>query len=149
MYLTPEEVWERAQIGETVGPIIWEIPREEQEALLDALDNDHPWYRRCSPFGPPVFFPVFLQALYHQLLETRFAWSFPVAAKMEIETLQPCRVDSRFTGRMRVADKQERRGGRYLVTETIVADEAGTIVLRIRNTTLVNAAALYQRGVRR
>lgn len=143
--MTSEEAWERVPVGDTMGPLTLQVSWEEQEIRLDALDNHHPWYRKTSPFGGPIFFPIFLQALYYELRGSKYIWERSVAAKMEIQTLKPCRVDTRFHGTLTVVEKYERRGGHYLVTETSVTDEAGETVAKIRNTTLLNPSAMFRK----
>lgn len=143
--MTSEEAWDRVPVGDRMGPLPLELSREEQEIRLDALDNHHPWYRQTSPYGPPVFFPIFLQALYYDLRGSKYVWHRSVAAKMQIETLRPCDPSTRFTGTLEVVDKYERRGGRYLVTETCIHDEEGNLVARIRNTTLLNPTEVFRK----
>jgi acyl dehydratase len=119
------------------------MPREEQDIRLDALGTSHPWYREVSPFGRPIFLPTFFLTLYFDVQETKYLIPRMVLAKAELDTLRPCAVDSRFMATLRVKDKYERRGGRYLVTETEFDDEEGERVARLRMTFLLNPAHVY------
>jgi hypothetical protein len=141
--LDSEEAWDRLVLGDTTGPVAVAMPREEQDLRLDALATSNPWYRGVSPFGAPVFLPTFFLTLYFDVQETRYLIPRMVLAKADLETLRPCAVDSRFVATLRITDKYERRGGRYLVTETEFDDEAGERVARLRMTFLLNPAHVY------
>jgi hypothetical protein len=131
-------------VGQTLGPLRWAVPAEVQAARLAALEATHPCLRGDAP-GGPLLLPVFLEDLYYALAETRWDWGLPVAAKLEVESVRPCPAGATVWGTLRVVDRYERRGGRYVATELEVTDEAGAPLARLRNVTLLNPDAVYRR----
>jgi len=142
--LRSDAVWDRIPIGETIGPQAMSLSLEEQEIRLDALDNHHPWYRQASPLGGPVFFSPFLMNLHFDLIATRYLIRRGVHAKMQWQSFCACDPTSTFICTWRVLDKYEKRGGRYLVTETEFCLETGELAAKVINHTLLNPDDLFQ-----
>ena len=61
--MTGTELWESVQAGQSLGQLQASMSWEEQELRLDALDNLHPWFRQCSPYGEKIMDPFVMVRL--------------------------------------------------------------------------------------
>jgi len=120
--------YDTIEVGQDFGP--WKYPLKERIARhLEAVENEHPWHRERSPWGPPVAPPSILGNAALRFLDS----IAPVPpgtlhAKHEIETTAALRVDRQPVGYGRFTDKYEKRGRRWFVFETRWRDETGLII---------------------
>ena len=120
--------YDTIEVGQDFGPSKYPL-KERIARHLEAVENEHPWHRERSPWGPPVAPPSILGNAALRFLDS----ISPVPpgtlhAKHEIETTAALRVDRQPVGYGRFTDKYEKRGRRWFVFETRWRDETGLII---------------------
>lgn len=126
--------------GQTYGPYKYPL-KERIGRHLDAVENQHPWHRERSPWGPPVAPPAVLGNAALRFID--FIAPLPpgtLHAKQEIETEAALRLDRQPIGYGKFAEKYERRGRRWFVFEARWRDETGLIIGHTRTTMAFQAA---------
>ncbi|MDO8615468.1 MAG: MaoC family dehydratase [Dehalococcoidia bacterium] len=114
------------------GP--WKYPLKDRiDRYLQAVENQHPWHRERSPWGPPVAPPAILGNAALRFIDS----IAPVPpgtlhARQEIETAAALRRDRRLIGYGEFVEKYEKRGRRWFVFEARWRDETGLIIGRSR-----------------
>jgi acyl dehydratase len=126
--------YERIEVGKDYGPYRYPLA-DRIGRYLEAVENEHPWHRERSPWGPPVAPPTVLAAASLRFIDT----VAPVPpgtlhAKQELFTSAATRLDRTPIGYGRFAEKYERRGRRWFVFEIRWRDETGLILGRTRTT---------------
>lgn len=101
------------ELDREYGP--FEYPwRERIERYLMAVDNEHPWHRDGSPWGPPVAPPTILGNATLRFLDS----IAPVPpgtlhARFDLEIGNALRRDRELVGYGKFVDKYERNGRRW------------------------------------
>ena len=113
------------EVGREFGP--WTYPLSERIGRhLEAVENNHPWHRERSPWGPPAAPPAILGNATLRFIDS----IGPVPpgtlhVKQELEINNALRQDRRLIGYGRFGEKYERRGRRWFVFEARFRDESG------------------------
>lgn len=136
--------YDTVPLGEEVGPFRYLLPPDFNDRRLPTL-GVHDKSCLLDVDGREVAEPSVLCGQHTWTLRRRFHWFGSVHAKCEIEYLLPVHVGSAIEVRSVIAEKYERRGGRYVVflLETRRAD--GELACRVRNTMLLNFAEVQAR----
>lgn len=138
--MTGTELWESVQAGQSLGQLQASMSWEEQELRLDALDNLHPWFRQCSPYGEKIMDPFVMVRLAPQLVREALPHeSRAVYSRYSVELKRPVLTTSTLTVTGRIAEKYEKRGGKYIRYEIDFLSEDGEHVMRVGFHTLLNA----------
>lgn len=144
--MTGSELWEKVEIGQPLGRLTASISRVEYECQLEGLDNRHPWFTECSPYGEPLLDPFVLIRLAPRLVRESLPHeSRAVYASYGVELLRPILPTSEITVSGRIANKYEKRGGKYIHYEVDFSAEDGEPVMKVSFHTLVNAAEVLER----
>ncbi len=126
--------WDSIDLERRYGPYNYPLA-DRIGRYLEAIENNHPWHRERSPWGPPVAPPTILAAASLRFLDT----IAPVPpgtlhARQELETAAALRLDRRPIGYGRFTLKYERRGRRWFEFEIRWRDETGLILAHTRTT---------------
>jgi acyl dehydratase len=126
--------YEGIDTGAEYGPFKYPLA-DRIERYLEAVENQHPWHRERSPWGPPVAPPTVIAAASLRFIDT----VAPVPpgtlhAKQELFTSAATRLDRTPIGYGQFVEKYERRGRRWFVFEIRWRDETGLILGRTRTT---------------
>ncbi len=122
--------FETIEIGREAGPFKYPI-KDYVQPYLAATDNHHEWYRRRSPWGPPVAPISIVSDAAIRFLRQEFSIpANPVVAEQQISFHTPLRQDRTLVGYGRFTSKRllEDRGN--LVFEVRFRDEVGLLVSR-------------------
>ena len=132
--MADELSYEAIEIGKNYGPYKYPLA-DRLPRILEAIENEHPWHRGRSPWGPSVAPPTVLGNASLRFIDT----IGPVPpgtlhARQEIDTDAALRVDRQPIGYGHFIEKYERRGRRWLVFEARWRDETGLILGHTRTT---------------
>ncbi|MEX0683245.1 MAG: MaoC family dehydratase [Dehalococcoidia bacterium] len=126
--MADELSYDAIEVGKTYGP--WKYPLADRIArYLEAIENEHPWHRERSPWGPAVAPPSVLGLAAMRFLDS--VGPVPpgtLHAKQEIETSAALRLDRQPAAYGKFIDKYEKRGRKYFVFEARFRDETGLII---------------------
>ncbi len=131
----PEDLsYEGIVLGKQYGPYYYPL-QDRIARILEATENEHPWHRARSPWGPPVAPPSALGNICMRFID----WIAPVPpgtlhVKQEIETQAALRLDRHPLGYGKFVEKYERRGRRWAVFEARFRDETGLLIGHGRTT---------------
>jgi acyl dehydratase len=131
----PEDLsYEGIELGKRYGPYYYPL-QDRIARVLEATENEHPWHRARSPWGPPVAPPSVLGNICMRFID----WIAPVPpgtlhARQDIETLAALRLDRHPLGYGKFVEKYERRGRRWAVFEARFRDETGLLIGHGRTT---------------
>jgi N-terminal half of MaoC dehydratase len=133
-------------IGEKLGP--WSItvtPELVQEYCEDWDDHNPMYLTGTSDGAPPIVPPAFMAGLFcFRLLGMKYQAGATIGAQTEHENLCPARVGTTLTAEGHIAGKYIKRGLEYVVVESTVRDEAGTLVRRSRDHILLSLERVSQ-----
>ena len=126
--------WDSIDTEQRYGPYKYPLA-DRIGRYLEGIDNNHPWHRGRSPWGPPVAPPTVLAAASLRFIDT----IAPVPpgtlhARQELDIAAALRLDRRPIGYGQFVEKYERRGRRWFVFEIRWRDETGLILGRTRTT---------------
>ena len=130
----PDLSYDAIEPGKEYGPYYYPLA-DRILPLLDATENQHPWYREKSPWGPPVAPPSLLGVACMRFID----WIAPIPpgvlhAKQDVEMLAALRHDRRPLAYGTFVEKYEKRGRRWCVFEARFRDETGIIIGHGRTT---------------
>jgi acyl dehydratase len=129
--------YETIPVGQVVGPVAYVVPRDFNRRRLAAFSGRDMSECFRTEEGE-LAEPSFLYGQHSWVMRRRFSWAGSVHAKCDVELAAPVRPGDTIHVTGRIADKYERRGGRYAVFEmTTVADD-GRLVCTVRNSMLLN-----------
>jgi acyl dehydratase len=122
------------ELGKQYGPYYYPL-QDHIARILEATENQHPWHRARSPWGPPVAPPSILGNVCMRFID----WIAPVPpgtlhARQDIETQAALRLDRHPMGYGKFVEKYERRGRRWAVFEARFRDETGLLIGHGRTT---------------
>jgi len=120
--------YEGIEMNREYGPYKYPL-RERIERHLEAVENEHPWHRERSPWGPPVAPPSMLGNMGMRFLDV--VGPVPpgtLHAKQEIETVSAIRLDRKPIGYGVFREKYEKRGRKWFTFESRWRDETGLIL---------------------
>lgn len=121
--------YEAVSIGEEFTSDDLLVKPEDVDTYAYAVDDHHPWFMEDSPFGGRIAHPTLLGNQALLMRHSRYIVPAGLHAKMQFEFLEPVRVGMRVRSYGRVADKYEKRGRHYMVTEFETRDEESGAVL--------------------
>ena len=134
----------RELIGKQYGDVPFEVERERVVQFADAIGDDDPRYRSEEPVAPPTFPTVLQIATGGQIVldpELGLDYSRVVHGEQEYVIERPIRAGDRLIARPRIADIYAKGPNEFLVTETIVRDERGDVVVRGLSTLISRGTA--------
>jgi acyl dehydratase len=120
--------YESIEMNREFGPYKYPL-KERIVRHLDAVENEHPWHRGRSPWGPPVAPPAILGNMAMRFLDV--VGPVPpgtLHAKQDIETVSALRLDRQPIGYGVFTEKYEKRGRKWFTFETKWRDETGLIL---------------------
>ncbi len=126
--MTTDLTYDAIELGRDYGP--WRYPLQDRiQRHLEAVENEHPWHRQRSPWGPPVAPPAVLGNATLRFIDS----IAPVPpgtlhAKQELELGNALRLDRRLIAYGRFVEKYERRGRLWFVFEARFRDESGLMI---------------------
>lgn len=124
-------------VGQAVGPFAYVVPRDFNQRRLAALSGRD--LSACFRTEDGEFAePSFLYGQHSWVMRRHFSWAGSVHAKCDVALEGPVRPGDRIHVTGRIADKYERRGGRYAVFEMATVDDDGRPVCTVRNSMLLN-----------
>lgn len=129
--------YETIPVGQVVGPFAYVVPRDFNRRRLAAFsgqDLSACFRTEAGEFAEPSF----LYGQHSWVMRRHFSWAGSVHAKCDVELEAPVRPGDRIHVTGRIADKYERRGGRYAVFEMTTVDDDGQLVCTVRNSMLLN-----------
>lgn len=129
--------YETIPVGHVVGPIAYSVPGDFNKRRLAAFSGQD--LSECFSTAEGEFAePSFLYGQHSWVMRQHFSWAGSVHAKCDVALEAPVRPGDRIHVTGRIADKYERRGGRYAVFEMTTVDNGGRLVCTVRNSMLLN-----------
>jgi len=129
--------YETIPIGQVVGPFAYVVPLDFNERRLAAFSGRD--LSDCVTAEHGDFAePSFLYGQHSWVMRKHFSWAGSVHAKCDVDLEAPVRPGATIHVTGRIADKYERRGGRYAVFEMTTIDDSGQLVCTVRNSMLLN-----------
>jgi hypothetical protein len=122
----------RDLIGKEYGEVEFTVERDRIVQFADAIGDGDPRYRSEDPIAPPTFPTVMQIATGGQVVldpELGLDYSRVVHGEQEYVIERPLRAGDRLTATPRIADIYAKGPNEFLVTETIVRDEGGEVVV--------------------
>jgi acyl dehydratase len=129
--------YETIAVGQVVGPFAYVVPRDFNQRRLAAFSGQDlsEWFRaEEGEFAEPSF----LYGQHSWVMRRHFSWAGSVHAKCDVELAVPVRPGDRIHVTGRIADKYERRGGRYAVFEMATVNDDERRICTVRNSMLLN-----------
>ncbi len=120
--------YDAIEMNREFGPYKYPL-KERIERHLEAVENQHPWHRDRSPWGPPVAPPAILGNMGMRFLDQ--VGPVPpgtLHAKQEIEIVSAIRLDRQPIGYGVFTDKVEKRGRKRFTFDSKWRDETGLIL---------------------
>jgi acyl dehydratase len=124
----PDLSYEAIEMNREFGPYKYPL-RDRIERYLEATENNHPWHRDRSPWGPPVAPPSILGNMAMRFLDQ--VGPVPpgtLHAKQAFEVVSALRLDRQPIGYGVFTAKEEKRGRKWFTFETKWRDETGLIL---------------------
>ena len=134
----------RDLIGKQYADVEFAVERERIVQFADAIGDDDERYRSEEPIAPPTFPTVLQIATGGQIVldpELQLDYSRVVHGEQEYEIERPLRAGDRLTATPRIADIYSRGPNEFLVTETIIRDDGGSVVVTGRSTLISRGTA--------
>lgn len=127
-------VYEELEVGEELPTLELVIEDDTQGRYLVAVQDDNPWYYRESPWGSPITHHSTLDGSPMTAAQRRYEYPFGwVHAKQDTEFINPLPLGKPVRVISRIADKYQRRGRGYVVIESLIIDQDGVEIMRLRN----------------
>lgn len=129
--------YETIPVGHVVGPMAYVVPRDfnhRRLASFSGQDLSECFRAEESEFAEPSF----LYGQHSWVMRRHFSWAGSVHAKCDVALEAPVRPGDRIHVTGRIADKYERRGGRYAVFEMTTVDDDERPICTVRNSMLLN-----------
>ena len=129
--------YETIPVGQVVGPFAYVVPRDFNQRRLAAFSGQD--LSECFRAEEGEFAePSFLYGQHSWVMRRHFSWAGSVHAKCDVAIESSVRPGDRIHVTGRIADKYERRGGRYAVFEMATVDDDGRPICSVRNSMLLN-----------
>lgn len=127
-------------VPDELGPVSYTVTQDDVEEFLKRVGDPNPWYREDSPFGGPIVPPTYTAGDYTKLLGTKYSAYDVVHTHAAHEYMTPVRVGDILTAKGVLVEKYIRRGREYIVVDSATTNQNGEVVVKSRNTWLVNAS---------
>jgi acyl dehydratase len=129
--------YETIPVGQVVGPFAYVVPHDFNQRRLAAFSGRN--LSDCFAGEHGEFAePSFLYGQHSWVMRKHFSWAGSVHAKCDVGLEAPVRPGARIHVTGRIADKYERRGGRYAVFEMTTVDDDDRLICIVRNSMLLN-----------
>lgn len=124
-----EQAWEALSVGETLGPLTYQVTERVVDAYCEATEGRHPWFTNGSPFGGRIAPSDLSTTDYRHLVEEK-GTSPGYHARHHAEFLEPVLIGDTLTVTGRMAAKFQRRGFRYYTMDYQATNQRGQQVYR-------------------
>jgi acyl dehydratase len=134
----------RELIGKEYGEVPFEVDRARIVQFADAIGDPDERYRTDQPIAPPTFPTVMQIATGGQVVldpELGLDYTRVVHGEQEYEIQRPLRAGDELTATPRIADIYAKGPNEFLVTETIIRDAKGDVVVTGRSTLISRGTA--------
>jgi hypothetical protein len=134
----------RELIGKEYGDVSFEVERDRIVQFADAIGDEDPRFRREESIAPPTFPTVMQIATGGQIVldqELGLDYSRVVHGEQEYVIERPLRAGDKLTATPRIADIYAKGPNEFLVTETIIRDTNGEVVVTGRSTLISRGTA--------
>src|SRR4051812_9841548 len=134
----------RDLVGREYGQVEFEVERDRIVQFADAIGDDDERYRGDEPIAPPTFPTVLQIATGGQIVldpELRLDYSRVVHGEQEYVIERPLRAGDHLVATPRIADIYAKGPNEFLVTETIIRDAHGDVVVTGRSTLISRGTA--------
>ena len=132
-------------IGKEYGQVEFTVDRDRVVQFADAIGDDDPRYREGdTPIAPPTFPTVMqIQTGGQVVLDQELGLDYTrvVHGEQEYVMERPLRAGDRLVARPRIADIYARGPNEFLVVETTITDESGSVVCTGRSTLISRGTA--------
>ena len=122
----------RDLIGREYGPVEFDVERDRIVQFADAIGDDDERYRTDVPIAPPTFPTVLQIATGGQIVldpELGLDYSRVVHGEQEYVIERPLRAGDHLVATPRIADIYSKGPNEFLVTETVIRDANGDVVV--------------------
>src|SRR5947208_5967247 len=122
----------RALIGKEYGEVSFEVDRARVVQFAEAIGDPEERYRTERPIAPPTFPTVLQIATGGQIVldpELGLDYTRVVHGEQEYVIERPLRAGDALTATPRIADIYAKGPNEFLVTETVIRDERGEVVV--------------------
>lgn len=127
-------LYEELEIGEELPVLELVVEEATQGRYLVAVQDDNTWYYRESPWGGPITHHSTLDSSPIWAAQQRYDYPFGwVHAKQDTEFINPLPLGKPVRVISKIADKYRSRGRGYVVVESLVVDQDGVEIMRLRN----------------
>lgn len=138
-------VYEKIVVGEELPVMELVVDEDIQGKYLVAVQDDNPWYYRESPWGSAITHHSTLDdspmVAVCQKYEYPFGW---VHAKQDTEFINPLPLGKPVRITSRIVDKYVKRERGYIVVESLVIDQDGMEIMRLRNYGMIDDQRVRQ-----
>src|SRR2546426_5743835 len=134
----------RELIGKEYGEVAFEVDGERVVQFADAIGDPDERYRTEQPIAPPTFPTVMQIATGGQIVldpELGLDYTRVVHGEQEYEIERPLRAGDTLRATPRIADIYAKGPNEFLVTETIIKDANGDVVVTGRSTLISRGTA--------
>src|SRR5436190_10094915 len=131
-------------VGKEYGDVEFAVDRERIVQFADAIGDDDARYRSEEPIAPPTFPTVLQIATGGQIVldpELGLDYSRVVHGEQEYEIERPLRAGDHLVATPRIADIHAKGPNEFLVTETVIRDANGDVVVTGRSTLISRGTA--------
>ena len=131
--------FDKIEKNETMPEMNILYDEDMQGRFLAALQEENQWYYKESPWGGPVtYHPLFADAPMEATMHRyQYPFSF-VHARQETEFINPLPLGKAAQVITKIADKYVKRDKGYVVIESLIVDEDGVEIMRIRNHAMID-----------
>ena len=134
----PDFVWENLEIGMSIGKRSLTVTQEMVDAHCDAVGARRKWYAEDSPAGgpiaPPMIFINDLLAIY----DANYKRFGTIHAKLGYRFHKPVRIGETVHQKVTVKDLYVKREKGWIVSELIVTNETGELLLTSSHTSVLS-----------
>lgn len=130
--------YDHLQVGEDLGTRTFKITDEVIQESAKAIESQHDWYFKDSPFGGRIAPPTIFDNECLRMLDMRYARFGSIHAKQSWRFLKPVLVGTTVHVNVRLVDKFVKRGKGYFVMELTARDDSGDIVCLGNHTSVVS-----------
>ena len=131
-------------IGKEYGEVPFEVDRARIVQFADAIGDPDERYRGEEAVAPPTFPTVMQIATGGQVVldpELGLDYTRVVHGEQEYVVERPLRAGDRLTATPRIADIYAKGPNEFLVTETVIKDADGNVVVTGRSTLISRGTA--------
>lgn len=120
--------FDSVEIGRQAGPFKYPV-KDHIQAYLKATDNNHDWFVRRSPWGPPIAPPGIIFDATVQMMQQEFEVPpAPVLSEQEVTFRGAIRQDRTIIGYGMFVNKRVEEGRGNIVFEARFRDEVGLVL---------------------